>query len=384
MTQRIPLAWRQLMKEKRRLAAAIAGISFAVILMLVQLGFEDALLSSAGLQYAHLHGDLALISPEYQFVVATRAFPERRLYQALGVEGVESIAPVYLAQLPWKNPFNHRERTIFVMGFKPRQGVFDLDGVNENIPALLRPDTVLFDAKGRPEFGPVAETLARREPVVTEALDHRVEVGGLFDLGTSFGIDGTIITSDLNFFRWFPDRRPGEVNIGLIMLKPGVNPERARAEVEAALPKDVTVLTHQGLVELERNYWETNTPIGFVFKLGLVMGMFVGSIIVYQILYTDVTDHLGEYATLKAMGYRDGYLFKVVIQESLILSIFGFIPGWALSLVVYKFAGDATLLPLRMPISRVLFVYALTAIMCAGSGALAMRKLRRADPAEIF
>jgi putative ABC transport system permease protein len=206
----------------------------------------------------------------------------------------------------------------------------------------------------------------------------------LFDLGTSFGIDGTIITSDLNFFRWFPDRRPGEVNIGLIMLKPGVNPERARAEVEAALPKDVTVLTHQGLVELERNYWETNTPIGFVFKLGLVMGMFVGSIIVYQILYTDVTDHLGEYATLKAMGYRDGYLFKVVIQESLILSIFGFIPGWALSLVVYKFAGDATLLPLRMPISRVLFVYALTAIMCAGSGALAMRKLRRADPAEIF
>lgn len=384
MTPRIPLAWRQLMKEKRRLAAAIAGISFAVILMLVQLGFEDALLSSAGLQYAHLHGDVALISPEYQFALAPAAFPERRLYQALGVDGVESVASVYLAQLPWKNPISHRERAIFVMGFKPRLGVFDLDGVNQNIPALLRPDTVLFDAKGRPEFGPIADILARKERVVTEALDRRVEVGGLFSLGTSFGIDGTIITGDLNFFRWFPYRKPGQVNIGLIFLKPGADPQRARAGVEAALPKDVIVLTHEGLVDVERKFWETNTPIGFVFKLGLLMGLFVGSIIVYQILYTDVSDHLGEYATLKAMGYRDRYLFNVVIQESLILSVFGFVPGWALSLAVYKFAGDATKLPLQMPWTRALFVYVLTAVMCAGSGALAMRKLRRADPAEIF
>ncbi len=384
MIHRIPLAWLQLQKEKRRLVAAAAGISFAVILMLVQLGFEDALLSSAGLQFAHLHGDLALISREYQFVIAPGVFPERRLYQALGVPGVKSIAAVYLAQVPWRNPVDHRDRAIYVMASRPRPGVFDMEGVNENISALLRPDTVLFDSKARPEFGPVAERIGRKEPVVTEALDRRVEVGGLFSLGTSFGIDGTIITSDLNFFRWFPDRKPGEVNLGLITLDGGQDPEQARAAVQAALPKDVTVLTHKGLVDVERDYWETNTPIGFVFKLGLLMGLFVGSIIVYQILYTDVTDHLGEYATLKAMGFRDRYLFNVVIQESLILSIFGFVPGWLLSLVVYKFAGDATRLPLHMPVTRVRFVYALTALMCAGSGTLAMRKLRRADPAEIF
>jgi putative ABC transport system permease protein len=384
MMQRIPLAWRQLKKEKLRLVAATAGISFAVILMLMQLGFQDALLSSAGLQFAHLDGDLALISPEYQFVIAPGSFPERRLYQALGVPGVKSIAAVYLAQAPWKNPVNHRERAIFVMASRPRLGVFDIDGVNQNIAALLRPNTVLFDAKGRPEFGPIAETIERHQPVVTEALDHRVEVGGLFTLGTSFGIDGTLITSDLNFFRWFPDRKPEDVNVGLITLVTGTDSEQARAAVEAALPKDVTVLTHKGLVDVERHYWETNTPIGFVFKLGLLMGLFVGLIIVYQILYTDVSDHLSEYATLKAMGYTDRFLFNMVIQESLILSIFGFIPGFLLSLAMYKFAGDATQLPLRMPVGRVVFVYLLTALMCVASGALAMRKLRRADPAEIF
>ena len=97
-----------------------------------------------------------------------------------------------------------------------------------------------------------------------------------------------------------------------------------------------------------------------------------------------MTQHLPQYATLKAMGYRDSDLFWVVIQESIILSLVGFFPGMALSVVLYRFAAKATLLPLRMPFDRVATVYALTLVMCMISGALAMRKLRRADPAEIF
>ena len=220
--------------------------------------------------------------------------------------------------------------------------------------------------------------------MVSEISGRRVEVGGLFQIGTSFGIDGTVLMSDQNYFRVMPGRRPEVVNVGLIKLKPGFDVEQVRARLEQALPNDVRVLTHRGLVELERTYWSTNTPIGFVFELGLLMGLFVGSIIVYQILYTDVTDHLGEYATLKAMGYRDGFLFSVVIQESIILSVFGFIPGLALSLLLYHVAGNATLLPMKMTLGRAVTVYILTALMCIISGALAMRKLRTADPAEIF
>jgi putative ABC transport system permease protein len=112
--------------------------------------------------------------------------------------------------------------------------------------------------------------------------------------------------------------------------------------------------------------------------------MLVGCVIVYQILYTDVSDHLQEYATLKAMGYRDRYLFGVVIQESLILSVFGFLPGLAISTLMYRFAEDATLLPLKMLPGRVAVVYGLTLLMCVVSGAFAMRRLRRAAPADIF
>jgi putative ABC transport system permease protein len=190
--------------------------------------------------------------------------------------------------------------------------------------------------------------------------------------------------SDRSFFRILGSRQRESVNVGLIKLKPGFEAERVRAELAGTLPRDVLVLTHHGLVDLERTFWSTNTPVGFVFRLGLSIGLLVGCIIVYQILYTDVSDHLREYATLKAMGYRDRYLFGVVIQESLILSIFGFVPGLAISTLLYRFAAGATLLPLTMAPERVAAVYGLTLFMCVVSGAFAMRKLRKAEPAEIF
>jgi putative ABC transport system permease protein len=380
----VPLAWLQLIHERRRLAAAIAGIAFAVILMLMQLGFEDALLSSAGLHFTHMSCDLALVSPQYEFLLATKGFPERRLYQTLVISGVASVEPVYCGQAPWKNPWTRRERTIFMMGFKPRRGYFDLPGVDENISILRERDTALFDAHARPEFGAIASEVGAGRPLLSEVAARRVDVVGLFSMGTSFGIDGTLLMSDQTFFRILPYRNPDLVNVGLIKLKPGFDADKVRALVEEALPNDVKVVTHRGLVALEKGYWSNNTPIGFVFKLGLLMGLFVGCIIVYQILYTDVSDHLAEYATLKAMGYRDGDLFWIVIQESIILSLVGFFPGMALSILLYRFAAKATLLPLRMPLDRVVIVYLLTLVMCVISGALAMRKLRRADPAEIF
>src|SRR4051794_15465614 len=113
------LAWRQLAHERRRLLAAIAGIAFAVILMLMQLGFEDALLSSAGLHLAHMSCDVALVSPQYEFLLSAKSFPEKRLYQALAVEGVRSVEAVYCGQGPWKNPWTRKERTIFLVGFPP-------------------------------------------------------------------------------------------------------------------------------------------------------------------------------------------------------------------------------------------------------------------------
>ncbi len=378
------LAWLQLAKDKLRLAAAVAGITFAVVLMLVQLGFKETLIESAALLYSHVNADLALINPDYQYILATKNISKRRLYQALSFKGVQSVGFINLGVVPWKNPQTLKERIIFLVGLEPRIGVFDLPAIDAKIPELRNPDTVLYDVDSLPDFGPISKEFSEHQRVMTEVSGRKIQVVGLFKMGTSFGVDGTVITSDLNFCRLLSTQNPKLASIGLIKLKAGVDPEKMRDLMAAALPRDVRVLTRRQLIELERGYWTTNTPIGFIFNLGVLMGLFVGCIIVYQILYTDVSDHLSEYATLKAMGYPDRYLFSVVIQEALILSLCGFLPGLIVSLIVYRVAAAATLLPLQMTVQRALIVYLLTAAMCALSGALAMRRLNSADPAEIF
>ena len=114
------------------------------------------------------------------------------------------------------------------------------------------------------------------------------------------------------------------------------------------------------------------------------MGFVVGAIIVYQILFADVSDHLAEYATLKAMGYPNRYLFGVVFQEAIILSVLGYLPGMLISLGLYRLTADATKLPMQMTLSLGLSVVGLAILMCCVSGAIALRKIRSADPAEIF
>jgi putative ABC transport system permease protein len=384
MSARIPLAWFQLIKSKGRLSAALAGIVFTVVFSLVQLAFQDALYTSVTLLYSHLAADLVLISPRYQCIVSTENFPERRLEQALAIDGVESVSSLYMSMAQWKNPVSHRERQIFVIGFKPRPGVFDFSAVNDNWRQIAEPGNVLFDEASRPEFGPVPALLRTNGTVTTELSHRRVEVVGLFRVGANFANDGNIITSDTNFLQVVPFRKLGIVDVGLIKLKPGVDAEAARATIAAALPNDVTVLTRQALLEREKHFFGSSLPVGFFFGASVLLGLIVGAVIVYQVLYSDVSEHLPDYATVKALGYSDLYLFWIVLQEALILSVLGFPPGLFVSLGVYEIARSATMLPIRMTLLRVLAMYLLTVAMCILSGALAMRKLRHADPADIF
>jgi putative ABC transport system permease protein len=380
----IPLAWLQLIREKRRLAAAIAGITFAVTLMLMQLGLRDALYRNATKVHDHLRGDLAIVSSQYEYLFSSHPFTQRRLYSALALPEVESVAPIYVGIGTFRDIVDRRERKLLVMGIDPNTQVFDFAGLQAQLPLLRQDDVGIFDVASRPEFGPVQQVLQRNGAVVTEVNDRRVTIEGSFRLGPSFGANGHLITSDLNFLRLFRGRQQGLLDIGLVYLKPGADPQVARDRLVSILPNDVRVLTRAEFVDEERIFWGVHLPIGFIFNLGSVLGLVVGMVIVYQILYTDVTDHLAEYATLKAMGYRDQALFSVVIQEALLLSCFGYIPGFMIAQGLYVLAQAKARIPIEMTLSRGVLVFLMTVFMCSISGAIAMRKLAAADPAEIF
>ena len=381
---RTPLGWLQLRHDRGRFLVAIAGIAFADLLMFMQLGFQAALYDSNTRLDRAFRGDVVLISPKALNLQNLSTFPRRRLLQALDVPGVVDAQGLYIRTVNWRNPQTLRSATVQVLGFDPDADVLRLPEVQAQADRLKLPDTVLFDRGARGRYGEVIARLDRGEPVTSEIERRTIAVGGLFRLGASFGADATLMASDQTFLRMFPRAKAGSISVGLLTLAPGEPVAPVVRALRRHLPDDVQVLSHPDYVQFEENYWRVASPVGFIFGLGTAMAFVVGVVIVYQVLSTDVNAHLQEYATFKAMGFRQRWLLLVVVEQALILAALGFIPGALMPLWLYAVAAKATSLPIAMTLGRATTVFVLTLVMCLASGAIATRRLQAADPAELF
>ncbi|MDJ0795877.1 MAG: ABC transporter permease DevC [Calothrix sp. MO_167.B12] len=382
--RKIPLTWQQLMKDKTRFLVALAGIAFADILIFVQTGFESALFESSTAPHRNLNADLFIVNSHFETVYAKLNFPQQRLYQTRGFAGVKSVTPLHIAFGTWKNPQTRRNQRILVFGINPAHRAFQFPEVNQNRHQLQNINSILFDRNSLPEFGPIPSLLQQQSTVAAELNNKKVRVSGLYSLGVSFAAYGNVITSDSSFLRLFPYRNPNKVEVGLIKLQPNADIESVARNLRAALPEDVTVLTKDIFIKMEESYWSQTSPIGFIFALGVIVSFIVGIVIVYQILYSDVSDHLKEYVTLKAMGYSDRFLLIILAQEALFLAVLGYMPGLLLTFGLYNVTAAATMLPIYMTVERGVIVLIITISMCFISGAIAMKKLRSADPADLL
>lgn len=381
-----PLAWFNLTHEKRRLLTAVAGVSFAVLLMFMFQGFENALYDSQVQLLKRLNGEIILLNRLKYNMFVPEQFARRRLYQAQAFEGVVAAYPFYTTTGDWKNPATKTVRPLRVLAFNPDDPVLPLPGILQNREALKLPWTALIDDQSRSEVGPI-------EPgTVTELSEQQIRLVGTFSLGTDFASgNGNVVISDQNFLRYFANLAPEEdsrtlntVDMGLLKVADNTDLAAIVKAMRQQLPEDVAVWTKAEFVEKELDYWRESTAIGFVFSLLTTMGFFVGVILVYQILYTDVAEHWAEYATLKAIGCSNFQLLGIVLQESVILVFFGFVPGFFISLGLYRLTADATGLLMQMTWERAINILIATFIMCLISGAIAVRKVQSTDPAEVF
>lgn len=387
----ISIAWLQLIRQKVRFLVALAGLAFVAILLFMQLGFQDALYASAIRVHESLIGDIFLISPQYTSITSQQSFPRARLYQTLALDSVESVNSLYIQFGKLKHIETGEKNSIFVFGVDPGVQTFNLSEVNQQIDKLKVLDTGLYDRESRLEFGPIADEFNRGKPVAIEiapfnelTFSRKLTISGLFTMGPSFGVDGNLIVNYLTFMNMFLERTPDQIDIGIISLKKGVNVQSAVTALENLLPNDIRVLPSAGFKQLEKEYWAKRTPIGFTFSLMVTMGFIVGVVIVYQILYGNIANHLSEFATLKAIGHTNRYLQFAIFQQAAILAISGYIPGFFISLGLYNMAKEATKLPIVMNSSQAIFVLSSIFLMSVVSGAIAMGKLRSADPADIF
>jgi putative ABC transport system permease protein len=381
----VPLAWRNVTYDKKRLARSAAGIGFAVLLMLIQLGFRNAFVESSLALLDSIHGDLMIVSATKYRLGVSDTFPRRQLYQALGVDGVRRVSPLYgeWTDSIWKNPQTGESYAVQVVAFDPGRPVLDLPGIEQHLDALRRDDTVLMDSRGRRFLGRAEAGLQ------TELAGRRVTIAGTFILGPDFVSDGTIATSERTFFNLFPSRlgrdlQAAQVEIGVIEVAEDRDPTAVQASLRAVLPPDVVVLTKQELLDLESAFQNDVSPVGPIFLTGTLIGFAVGILISYQIMFTDLSDFLPQYATLKAIGYTNRFMVMVALQQALFYALLAFWPAWLVGIAIFAAVGEAALLPMRMTLGLTLAGLALTVGMCVVSGLIAVRRVLRADPAEVF
>jgi putative ABC transport system permease protein len=386
MKMRTPLAWFNLTYKRQRLLTALAGVSFAVVLMFIFKGFENALYDSQVQLLNAFNGDIVMVNRIKTSMFIPEKFARRRLYQAEAFEGVEAAYPLYTTTADWKNPETKTIRPLRILAFNLNDPALLIPEIYTQRSALAMPWTALIDTKSRSEVGSI------KPGTITEVAEKEVRLVGNFTLGTDFTSgNGNVVMSDQNFVRYFstlgPDadeRNLNTVDIGLLQVAPTADVDALVQTLTKQLPIDILLYSKEDFVNRELNYWKENTNIGFVFSLLTTMSFLVGVIIVYQILYTDVAEHWAEYATLKAMGYSNFFLLRVVVQQSIFMGLLGFVPGFLISLGLYRLTADATGLLMQMNLSRAIGTLVATLIMCLISGSIAVRKVQSTDPAEVF
>lgn len=381
---RLPIGWLQLAHNKLRLAAALAGVAFADILILMQLGFLGALTESIRFPYLQMNADILLSASDMNTLADGSPLPRQRMYEALAVPGVLSATPLYFAKIDWKQT-DGTIRTLDTFGIDPIQPAFKTPRILAGLDQLTLPDVALIDAKTRNVPKRVFAEISAGQPFQFEARGRTLTVSGTFEIGGGFSADGYLVVSDQTFLRLFPQRVSGAPNHVLLRLDAATDRNAVVAELQQRLPAyDTIVQTLDETVAKDTAFQTTQKPVGLIFGFGVVIGVLVGCIIVYQVLSTDVADHIREYATFKAIGYPQRFFLGIVFEEALILAIFGFIPGLLVASGLYFLVAGATGLPLSMTLARALTVLFGTIAMCALSGAIATRRLAKANPADLF
>ena len=382
----LPLAWLQLRRQPVRYLVAIAGIGFAALLMYMQIGFPSGLLTSATTFYAAPDADLVLISPKTVSSASFSQFPQSQLFRANGYDAVESVVPLYVTNISAQKLGGEKPTSLRIIGYDPELKALNVDAINQQASKLKTTGYVLFDTKGNSRTGPVAKAVEENgyQFMTLYNLSQTFRAVGLFGLGSTFAADSNLLTSSSTAIQLANQINFGEISLGLIKVKDKASIPQLQKSLNKLYDGEIQILTKEELISQEQNYWNTSSSFGIVFGFGTFMGVLVGGVMVYQVLYTDVTDHLKEYATLKAVGFSNQFILAIVIQEAILLGISSFIPSTLVSTGMYAFLTSASGINIQMTHQKISLVGALTVGICAASAAIAVNKLRDADPASVF
>jgi putative ABC transport system permease protein len=390
---RTPISTLNLLGKPTQAIVSILGVAFALLLIFMQLGFRGAVANTATIVYGKLDFDIVLRSPEYLHLYEARTVPHAWLNLLQSHPDVVSVSPFYIMLQKWQSPKDGNYRAIAMMGIRRDKLIIDNPEIRSQLDRIANADWALIDRATRPDYGPKNGRRFGDQDIGLHAElgGREVEIAGHFQLGTGLATNGAVLLSDIGFGKRSPYNVQQFTNLGLVKLKPGVDPEQAALEINRWLRArddrafySIEALSREQAIAWEHRRWLGETPIGIIFQLGVGLAFIVGAAIVYMVLATDVANRLPEYATLKAMGYSGRFVANVVLRQAWLLAIFGYIPAVGMAYGLYTITASLAGIPIYMTWQRAIGIAILGVLMCTLSGSLAIRKLWKAEPAELF
>ncbi len=377
MILKIPIAWHNTFQNKKRTLAAVGGISFSLLLIFMQLGFLITARITSSLICSFFDYDLMMTSATYESMETTGSFDKTRLMQAKVVDGVAKIATLNYTRAWWRVPESDLQvRSCMLMGYDLNPHFVPDKDVRENLPAILQKDMVMLDISSHPDYG------EKRIGNSNATLNHMpVTINAFYKLGISFLAEGSAIVN-LATYQAITRSDPRQVTFGLIKVAPGADVEKVRQSLQSKLPDDVLVFERKKFIEAEQNYFINVKPIGIMFRTGAFVAFVVGAVILFQVLSTEISNKLREFATLRALGFSNYYIYQVGATQALLFTVMSYIPALPLGYLVFFLVQKTSRLPMYLPWELALFVFFLAILMSSISGILALQKIRKADPAD--
>ncbi|MEM6797254.1 MAG: ABC transporter permease, partial [Acidobacteriota bacterium] len=303
--------------------------------------------------------------------------PDARLAQARRVAGIAAVVPLRVGGRLWRNPQSGNSSELLMLGVVPADSPFTLPAMSPKLRRLSALDTVLFDGASHPSLG------AHAPGALSELYGQRLRVIDSFSWGAGFVADGLAVTSRRSFERIF-DPPPGEVEMGLVQLEPGASAERVAERLRALLPADTKVWTRRQVEARDRAFFLTERPIGLMFLSGVALAVLVGGVILFQILASEVTSRKAELATLQALGYSRRDVYRVVVEQGVLYTLFAFLPASLAAGGLFAVTSRLARLPMRLDLTLLAGVFFLSLLMCLLGAFFASHRVRSADPADLF
>jgi putative ABC transport system permease protein len=380
---RLPIGWLQLTHNRTRFAAALAGVAFANVLVFVQLGIMSSMGAATLRPYDFFQADVMISASDANSLTDGGNVARQWLLQAMADPDVTDGTGLFVANLPWDRGDN--DISLTALGVDPVKPGFLAPDIAGDLGLLQMQDAAILDRLSRGLPKDEAAAIRPQSPMAFEAQGRTVTAYDTFAGGGGFGGDGYMLVSDQTFLSLFPARSSAAPDHILLKLRPGAHPDAVIARLKTLISDPgLRIRSYDQAAQEELRYQQTKRPTGIIFGFGVLIGVLVGLVIVYQVLSTDVADHLREYATFKAMGYGPRFFLGIVLEEALVLGILGFIPGLIVGTTILLTMGRITTLPLAMTPSMAVSVFIGTVVFSALSGAIATRRLAAADPADLF